>query len=104
MTRAQFAAVFLAGAGAGAVPGVIAKALTSSAEAAVVKPLAHAVDLRRDFQSAGEPRVAVYGNLKRAPDAGVVDIGAAQRCLPDAPTAKDCTQCMNGLAKNCVWP
>lgn len=103
MTKAQIAAVFLAGTASGVAGKQIVESVTSTASAAAPTPFTHAVDLRRDYQSAATPKVTVYGNVKVALDAGVKDVGQASSCAPAAATAKDCAQCMNGLSRDCRW-
>ncbi|TAL42475.1 MAG: hypothetical protein EPN91_08830 [Salinibacterium sp.] len=103
MSKAQVAALLLAGASVGVGGREAVGALLGRADAAPAKPFTHAVDLRRDFQSAEAPKFLVYGNVKLARDAGVRDLGQATQCTPLTAVTKDCTQCMNGLAKDCMW-
>jgi hypothetical protein len=103
MTKAQIAAVFLAGAGAGAAPGAVFNAMTSGvAVAHHAHPVAHAVDLRRSFGGT-ELRVAVYGNAERG-DGGYVDLGVAKACTPLTVNAeKACNLCMAAAGAACDW-
>lgn len=103
MTKAQIVAVFLAGAGAGAAPGAIIKALSTGAvEAAPAKPSAHAVDLRRQFDGS-RLQYAVYGSRQQT-DAGYVDLGPAKKCRPlTADEQKALAACMGIAGQTCEW-
>lgn len=100
MTKGQIAAVFLAGAGVGAAPQAILSAVTSTATAATPHPVAHAVDLRRDYSGANF-HFAVYGS--RAVDAGYVDVGQAKKCILTAAQQRQLLECMGAVGSACEW-
>jgi hypothetical protein len=102
MTKAQIAAVFLAGAGAGAAPGALLNALsTPSAVAATARPTAHAVDLRRSFDGSAL-HYSVYGNRAQG-DGGYVDLGLAKKCAPTEKQQKLLNECMGAAGASCEW-
>lgn len=101
MTKAQAAALLLAG----TVAGVGGKAvLDGVANAAPALPFTHAVDLRREQSADGGTAVhfTVYASERRA-DGGTKDIGQATACKPSETTAAGARSLMNVLAKECAW-
>lgn len=102
MTKGQIAAVFLAGAGAGVGGRQAVEALSNVAVAAPAKPVAHAVDLRRDFDGKNF-RLSVYGS-RVVPDAGFADLGQAKKCAPTEKQQKQLEACMGAAGAACEWP
>lgn len=101
MTKAQIAAVFLVGAGAGVSGRQLAENLgTPAATAAPARPTAHAVDLRRNYDGTAL-HYAVYGS--RARDGGYVDLGASKKCVPTEAQIKALNTCMGTAGSTCEW-
>lgn len=102
MNKAQVAALLLTGAAFGAGGKQAVDRVLATAVAAPSGPIAHAVDLRRDY--AGENfRFSVYAN-REVGDAGYIDIGHAKKCRPlSDETKKQLLACMNAAGASCEW-
>lgn len=103
MNKTQAAVAMLLGATLGVGGKQAVDAALGRAEAAGKVPVAHAVDLRRDFGTSAPLRVLAYGNVA-LPDGGVRDIGRAVKCEPSPAAQTQLAACMNVVAKECVWP
>lgn len=102
MNKAQAAALLLAGATVGVGGKTALEGVFGRAEAAPAAPIAHALDLRRDY-SGENFKFTAYASRSLG-DAGYVDLGQAKKCraLSDA-TKKQLLSCMNALGTVCEW-
>lgn len=101
MNKTQAAAVLALGMALGVGGKQAAEGLLSPAEAKVLAPVAHAVDLRRAHDGS-QFSIAVYGTRGSA-DAGYTDLGQAKRCKPNDVQLKKLVDCMDIAANACEW-
>lgn len=101
--NARTAALMIAALAAGAGGRSAIDALRSSADAATMKPIVHAVDLRRAPGTLEPVRVAVWGSAVGADGGVLTDLSAAKACTPSKATMDALSAGMNALSTECNW-